>query len=325
VNFRDSIATAPGSPVSCKYTSVEKLRLFLPCIRQKILPEQNLFAGPFAGELGWELMQWQGFVRSRRPHYQQVHVLTYPGRNYLYDGCHVHNHEIDLKSAGYGYGLLGPGQARAMVEAKASEIGLKNYDAFDPSLLCTRYHKAFWKQEFRLFEEPPVASTPYDIVFHFRAVRKEGPDHAKNYSPALADELVKRCKDRGISVACIGHPSYSYCPADCDDHRSVDLRETVAAISSAHAVAGENSGPMHLANLCGKPTILWAQDQWRIDYSLRWNPFRVPIYIAANTTCQPSPELVSDTIFNALGDLQQKSDGFKVPVYTFPARPIAPY
>lgn len=270
-------------------------------------------------------MQWQGFVRSRRPHYQQVHVLTYPGRNYLYEGCHVHNHEIDLKSAGYGYGLLRPGEARAMVEAKASEIGLKYYDAFDPSLLCTRYHKALWKQEFRLFEEPPVTPAPYDIVFHFRAVRKEGPDHAKNYSPALADELVKRCKDRGISVACIGHPRYSYCPADCDDHRNVDLRETVAVISSAHAVAGENSGPMHLANLCGKPTILWAQDQWRIDYSLRWNPFRVPIYIAANITCQPSPELVCDKIADALGDLQRKSDGFKVPVYTFPARSIALY
>jgi ADP-heptose:LPS heptosyltransferase len=275
------------------------------------------------GEFGWELMQWQGFVRARRSYYEQVHVLTYPGRKYLYESCHVHEHEIDIKSAGYQYGLLSPDRARQMVERKASEVGLKDYDVFHTSLVATRYHKAFWKQDFRLFEEPPLVSTSYDIVFHFRALRKEGHDQDKNYPPALADELVKRCLDRGISVACIGHPHYSYCPPDCEDYRSVELRQTVVAISSAHAVAGENSGPMHLANLCGKPTIVWAQDQWRIDYSLRWNPFRVPIYIATNTMCRPAPELVCSAIVRALEDLRQKSGGFKVPLYTLPAQPIA--
>ena len=270
-------------------------------------------------------MHWQGYVRARRPYYRQVHVLTFPGRDYLYEGCQVHQHEIDLRHAGYGYGMLDARQARQMAEAKASEIGLKDYDVFDTSLLCTRYHKALWGQTFRLFEEPPLAPKPYDIAFHFRAVQKEGPDHAKNYPPALADALARKCMERGVSVTCIGHPEYSYCPPDCDDHRSVDLRQTVSAISSARAVAGENSGPMHLANLCGKPTILWAQDSWRIDYSLRWNPFQVPIYVATDTTCQPAPELVCEKIIDALQDLRQRSDGFRKPIYSFPAHPIAHY
>jgi hypothetical protein len=325
MSSQQSSAIGPPPAASYKYTSGEKLRLFLPCIRQKILPRRNLFAGPFAGEFGWELMQWQGFVRSRRPSYKEVHVLTYPGREYLYEGCDVHAHQIDLKSAGYGYGLLDPRTGRQMVEAKASKIGLEDYDVFDTSLLCTRYHKALWKQKFRLFEEPPLTPTPYDVVFHFRAVRKEGPDHAKNYSPALADELVKRCLDRDLSVACIGHPEYSYCPMECEDYRSLDLRKTVAAISSARAVAGENSGPMHLANLCGKPTILWAQDQWRIDYSLRWNPFCVPIYVATNTSCQPAPKFVCEVIVKSLEDLRKRSSGFKVAIYSLPAQQIAGY
>jgi ADP-heptose:LPS heptosyltransferase len=101
------------------------------------------------------------------------------------------------------------------------------------------------------------------------------------------------------------------------------LRQTVAAISSIRAVAGENSGPMHLANLCGKPTVLWAQDQWRIDYSLRWNPFRVPIYIAANDTHQPPPEVIAETIARALEDLRHKTENFSRPAYTLPAQPIA--
>src|SRR5437879_4401140 len=113
------------------YSTIEKLRLFLPCIRQKMAPRRNLFAGPYAGEFGYELMQWQGFVRARRRCYEQVHVLTYPGRDYLYEGCAVHYHNIDLKQAGYWYGRLSPARAQEMARTKANEIGLKDYDIFD--------------------------------------------------------------------------------------------------------------------------------------------------------------------------------------------------
>jgi hypothetical protein len=80
---------------------------------------------------------------------------------------------------------------------------------------------------------------------------------------------------------------------------------------------------MHLANLCGKPTIIWAKDEWRIDYSLRWNPFRVPIYVAANNSAQPAPTLIADAIVSALQDQRQKSQDFTLPLHTFPAQPIA--
>jgi len=319
-------SSLPAIPkdVTYLYRPAEKLRLFLPCLGQKLLPKRNLFAGPFVGEFGYELMQWQGFIRARRPHYEQVHVLTYPGRDYLYEGCRVHHHEVDLKAAGYWYGRLGPAETHRLAAAKAAEIGLKDYDIFDTSLLCTRYHKMlFWRQEFRLLEEPMVTWEPRDVAFHFRAVQKQGPDHAKNYNPSLADELAWLCLKQGLSVMCVGHPDYAYCAKGCDDWRRTDLRESVAAICSARVLAGENSGATHLANLCGRPTVLWANDQWRIDYSLRWNPFRVPIYTAANDTCQPAPERVAHAIVDALNDLKKRTRNFQVSCYTLPAQPIA--
>jgi len=270
-------------------------------------------------------MQWQSYVRARRPHYDQVHVLTYPGRDYMYEDCKVHYHAISLQGAGFCYGRLHRREARRMARALGDKSGLKNYDILDPSLLCTRHHKrVLGPPDFRLFQEPPLTPKLVDIAFHFRAVVKLGPDQEnKNYSPALADQLAAECLNRGLSVCCIGHPEYSYCPPGCADYRSVDLRSTVAAVCSARAVAGENSGPMHLANLCGKPTIIWAKDQGRIDYSLRWNPFRVPIYVAANDTVQPAPALVADAIVSALQDLRHRSQDFNVPLHTFPAQPIA--
>jgi hypothetical protein len=307
------------------YGSVEKLGLAFSCLRQNLHPKRNLFAGPYAGEFGYELMQWQAFVRARRRHYEQVHVLTYPGRDYLYEGCTVHYHDIDLKNAGYWYGRLNPREARRMAHAKAAEIGLRDYDIFETSLLCTRYHKMlFWRQEFRLFEEPIVTPEIRDVAFHFRAVQKKGPDQVKNYDPSLADELAGLCRKQGLSVICVGHPDYAYCAKGCEDWRRINLRESVAAICSARILAGENSGATHLANLCGRPTILWANDQWRIDYSLRWNPFRVPIYIAANDTCQPEPAKVCRTIIESLNDLRAKTADFTRPACQLPPVQISP-
>ena len=305
------------------YTASEKIRFALPCLRQKFRPRRNLLAGPYAGEFGYELMQWQGFVRARRKHYQEVHVLTYPGRDYLYEGCRVHYHDVDLKKAGYWYGDITPTQMRQMADAKAAEIGLKDYDIFDTSLLCTRYHRGlFWKQEFRLLEEPPLVQKPYDLVFHFRSVQKVGPDPLKNYPPELADELARQCMDRGLSVACVGHPQYSYCPKGCVDHRHADLRQTVAAISSARLGVGEASGGMHIVNACGRPTLIWGDGQWRIDPALRWNPFRVPIYVVTNSEWQPTPEKVCEAIARALADLRARTGDFSRPIYTLPAQPI---
>ena len=327
-SIHQSITQAPSSPPATVaaaspayiYSTAEKARLAFTCVRQRWFPRRNLFVGPYAGEFGPELMQFQGYVRARRRYYKEVHVLTYPGREYLYEGCHVHAHDINLKNAGYWYGRLSPAEAAAMANAKAAELGLDNYDIFNTSLLCTQYHKRlFWRQEFRLLEEPPLVERPYDIVFHFRAVRKAGPDPLKNYPPALADELAQRCIDRRLSVACVGHPDYSYCAAGCDDHRYADLRKTVAAISSARAGVGEASGGMHLVNACGRPSIIWGDGQWRIDPALRWNPFRVPIYVVTNEAWQPAPERVCGSVENALEDLRSRTAGFTRPAYRLPA------
>jgi hypothetical protein len=307
-----------------RYSTQEKLSSIAASLRQRLRPARTLIAGPFAGEFGVELMLWQGFVRAHRRAYAETHVLTYPGRAYLYEGCQTHAHDIDLKSAGYGYGLLSPEKANSLANELAEKLGLRDVDIFHPALLCTRYHRTWlWQQDFRLLEEPPLLGKIFDIAFHFRAVRKTGPDQAKNYTPESAQKLVSLCLARGWSVACIGHPDYAICPEGAEDLRRIDLAEGIRAIHTARLVAGENSGPMHLANLCGKPTLLWAHDPWRINYSLRWNPFRVPQFVVTDSTSQPEAEDVVRTALDALDSLRRQTDNFTRPCYTFPARPIA--
>jgi hypothetical protein len=104
------------------YSHAEKLWLLGVGLGQRLHSRRNLFAGPFAGEFGYELMQWQAYVRARRPHYEAVHVLTYPGRDYMYESCHVNHHNIRLDQAGYGYGRMNLWQACKVAHAKSAEI-----------------------------------------------------------------------------------------------------------------------------------------------------------------------------------------------------------
>ena len=282
----------------------------------RFFPRRILVAGPYVGEFGHELMEWQAWVCSQVPRYWEVHVITYPGRTALYPGCQVHEHEFTLEKAGYRHGRFSPAELKAMAKKKAVELGLKDYDILTAHHLCTRYHQRYiLPTKFELLRKDPVGGHYRDVAFHFRWVKKEGPDQTRNYPLELCDQVAAICQKRGHSVCCIGHPRYSYCPPGVEDLRNEDLETSMAAISSARLLAGELSGPMHLAQLCGVPILIWADGQWRLNTCEYWNVFHVPTFIVANDTHRPEVDLVVETIDRALEVLGQLTANFTKPSY----------
>jgi hypothetical protein len=310
---------AAGRQASHQFTLAEKIAGALQDLRLRLFPRRILLAGPYVGEFGHELMDWQPWVRAQIPRHDEVHVITYPGRDFLYPGCRVHYHDVPLEKAGYRFGRLSPRELDAMARQQAAELGLENYDVLTALNICTSYHRKYLlPARFELLGQPPRAEDIRDLAFHFRHVQKEGPDQTRNYPTEMCDRVVADCRAAGLSFFCIGHPRYAYCPAGVEDRRSEDLAASVAAICSARLLAGELSGPMHLAQLCGTPILIWADGQWRLDDCQRWNVFKVPTYIVANDTFQPPPERVAREITGALADLRQRTDGFRRPSYTLP-------
>jgi hypothetical protein len=283
----------------------------------RFFPRRILVAGPYVGEFGHELMEWQAWVRAQVPRHREVHVITFPGRAALYPGCHVHTHDFPLEKAGYRHGRFSPPELKSMARAKAEELGLKDYDILTAGHLCTRYHQRFiLPAKFELLRQAPLGGRYRDVAFHFRWVKKEGPDQTRNYPLELCDQVAALCRKRGYSVCCIGHPRYSYCPAGVEDLRSEDLATSITAISSARLLAGELSGPMHLAQLCGVPILIWADGQWRLDTCEYWNVFRVPTFIVANDTHRPDTGRVVEMVDRAVRELRQRTDNFAKPCYT---------
>jgi hypothetical protein len=312
-------ALKAGRAAAYQFTPGDKIAGALDDLRLRFFPRRILVAGPYVGEFGHELMDWQPWVRAQIARHDEVHVITYPGRDYLYPGCQVHYHDMQLETAGYKHGRFNPAQLEEMARKKAAELGLKNYDLMTARNVCTSYHQRFLlPAKFELLGQPPAAEKIRDIAFHFRQVKKDGPDQSRNYPLELCDRVVDLCRAQGLSFFCVGHPRYSYCPDGVEDRRSEDLATSVAAICSARLLAGELSGPMHLAQLCGGPILIWAPGQWRLDNCERWNVFRVPTYIVTNEVQFPEPEIVAKKIAEAMADLRQRTDNFSKPAYTLP-------
>jgi hypothetical protein len=231
----------------------------------------------------------------------------------------MHYHEVALETAGYKHGRFTPAQLAAMARRKAAEIGLKNYDLMTALNICTRFHRRWLlPARYERLGEEPLPTSVCDVAFHFRRVNKEGPDQTRNYPVELCDQLVEFCRACKLKFFCIGHPRYAYCPQGVEDRRTEDLAASVAAIRSARLVAGELSGPMHLAQLSGTAILIWAPGQWRLDNCERWNVFRVPTYIVTNEVRHPAPEEVGQKIIAALADLRQRAPSFSKPSFTLP-------
>jgi hypothetical protein len=286
MSANDILPVYNGSPA-------EQLRTFLSGVRMKLSRRPVLIAGPYAGEFGIEIIKFQSYVRALAPRYDAVHVITYPGRAPLYraENVTVHEHGFDLKTAGYWYGRRSFHELNAYAQDFARRNGIQNYDLFNTSLLCTGWHrKLLWKEAHVPFSsraEPPPGR--YDVIFHFRAINKAGPDASRNYQPQLAEQLAGLCVQSGLRCACIGHPGYSLCAEGCADFRTEDLDCTIAALCAGRLLAGELSGPVHLAVYCARPVVTWAPDPHRIAYAKRHNPFSVDIGTVTDGSTNPAP------------------------------------
>ena len=284
----------------------ERLKSFWEGVRLRFSSKKILIVGPYVGEFGHEIMDFQSYVRWFKRKYREVHVITFPGREPLYRGCVVHSHHYDLITAGYHYGRISHSKIRAEAHEFARTHQIANYDLFSTIHLCTRWHRRLlFRQEHELIAPLKPPRPNQRVVFHFRSIHKVGPDQTRNFRPDLAEEVCRLCRLSGIEVACIGHPKYALSPSGSEDCRTEDLEATVAEIAACRLVVGELSGPLHLAAYVGKPIVIWVPDKWRLGDAFRRNPFNVKVFVVRDNTTNPSPKEVLSTIQSALGVLAQ--------------------
>lgn len=234
---------------------------------------KTLFAGPWLGEFGWELLSWQGFVRAQSRHYERTVVYCPAGREALY---------ADFASQIIPHVFKGTSETdrmkepAVMAEALASARALLPADAdlLAPPLGFQPVHR----QEFVAYgKRKPELET--DILFHPRG-RTFGA--YRNWDTDKWQDLISRLSAAGYRLGCLGVRSAT-APVEGSfaDYRDKPLAETLDVIASARLVLGPSSGPMHLASLCRTPHLVWTDrgrhargHTNRYKYESWWNPLK---------------------------------------------------
>lgn len=253
----------------------------------------KLFAGPWVGEFGWELMMWQALVRSQAHKYDEVVVSSRPGNEYLYS---------DFRTEYIPHDIVGNtdcdfcnGRSYAN---KAEPWRKKGYQVLTP------YRFPWYKGDLSTYNSQKFIKfgkvdeeVSYDIVIHARDTGKCGTSF-RNWSRAKWTKLLSKFPD--AKVCAIGSKDAAWCPDNIQDYRGVSLETASNILASSKCIVGPSSGPMHLASLCGCTHVVLTDKCNRARYTKLWNPHNTKSIVIDQQGWDPSVELVYTNICEVL-------------------------
>jgi hypothetical protein len=241
------------------------------------------------GEFGWELMNWQGYVRSLRGNYDRIIVSCREGSRPLYEdfaheflfhrlqgtaNCHVllgirNRHELER--------VLGaiPAEADHLQPLKYIPSGSQEFIRFGKT-----------REEMKM-----------DLLIHARGRTAMAAE--RNWNPGKWGEFVEGAVRAGLTVGSVGLKDDTLDVDVTADFRGRTLSETMDAIASSRLVVGPSSGPMHLSALCGTPHLVWTDGQTysmgkssRQKYESWWNPLGTSVMVLDEEGFDPPVERV---------------------------------
>lgn len=268
---------------------------------------KTLAAGPFIGEFGYELFDWQGYLRAIAPQFERIIISSRPGHDALYsDFCTEYRPYVSTTPA-----CVGRKNFREALPQAVTQIVFA--DLRDPRIvkLCGGQPFPDIVPKFVKYGvgSPDLA---YDVVFHARAIKIEektklglspymrGLKEARNWPEASWAVLPKLLP--GLRICSIGALDSALAVPGTDDIRGIPLRQLVDVLASSKMTVGPSSGAMHLATLCGCPQVVWFdQDQAAgpaklvSRYKKDWNPFATYVEVIPDTW-NPTTARVADAI-----------------------------
>lgn len=268
-----------------------------------------LVSAPYVGEIGWELMSWQGRVRRAllAGGFDRLVVLGGAGKEAFYADMKPEYIAVDLSMLpGVAYEdrrIAGPegepipasmirSEVEPLVESKTRGLRESGCDVQElwPSYSGTIHPCDRDSQEFIRFERPCAEPRPTPWVVLVQRSRSLG---AANWPTSEWTMLAAMLEARGISTSVYPCESAS----------------AMAAASHCDLAVGQSTGGLHLASLCGCPHVVWSVSEpclwtpWQITnrqrYETFWNPLGTPAQFH-HVDRHPSCEEVLDWVLRGL-------------------------
>lgn len=264
----------------------------------------TLVIGPFVGEFGWEVSEFQGYVRFLSKRFKRTIVISRPENEALYTGCNA-------EFVGYHPGTYNNGYFFCHEVTNPFHFDFPSDSVWlDPSRTGPHFHKYF-RQDFDRFGRRN-RQVGFDVVLHGRNF--SGAKSGNNWQPDSWQMLAQRLLDAGLTVAAIGLPSLSVCPSGVVDCRQEKLQGQMDILASSRLCVGPSSGAIHLALLCACPVLVWTQWNTGVEfggvpnrYVNSWNPLSTSVRVMLTEAMKPSIECVYSEVQKTLNILNTRS------------------
>jgi hypothetical protein len=265
--------------------------------------QDTLFVGPWLGEFGWELMNWQAWARKVSASYAKTIVCARESSRALYE---------DFYDEFIPHSLTATGNCHVGFDvqpASALEELCKRIPQQADHLIPRRYVPRFEQEFVRL----GIARTEdaVDVVIHARG-REFVAD--RNWSLEEWQALCGSLLDRGLRIAAVGLRSATLPVEGVEDRRDISLQNTMDCMASSRLVIGPSSGPLHLASLCGTSHLVWTDRRTygmgktsREKYESWWNPLETPVQVVAEYGFRPPVEVIRDQVLQALDSTRESN------------------
>lgn len=243
-------------------------------------------AGPWIGELGWELFCWSNFLRAWKQDHPSAHlvVICPQGHRVLYSdfASQILEHTMPVcETDMFNNTAIDPSEITHWLELARSTCPSDSIPVVIPH---DSFKGRWWLEHCNHLPTYTKlgragTSSPFDVVMHVRQTDKCGTGY-RNWPVESAQEVATWLRDLGLCVAAIGRNDSSFCPVGVFDQRGIDLSRTADLLASTSVFVGSQSGPTHLAALCGTPTVTWQtceEHAQRVLY--HWNPFDVEVLV----------------------------------------------
>jgi len=258
----------------------------------------NLMVEPFFGEFGWQLMRWQGYVRSEAKKYKKVVVCCETGYEYLYQ---------DITSEIWHYDKP-KGMVRDMCRGlfKDREVSLcDGWGISDPkptihnsNILCP----GKWLSN-------PYCELTQEFIRFGRSVQRLNIVlfHARNaqysYRNWPLSKWIELNNKINVETASVGTRTESLYIPGTTDLRGIPLNQLADLMRKSAVLVTPSSGIAHFASLCELPHVVWSDSRrWAMGltneyrYKVAWNPFHTHCTFITHEQWQPDVESVYQAI-----------------------------
>lgn len=257
---------------------------------------KTLFAGPWVGEFGYELFEWQGYLRQMKDQYGKIIISSQPGHEILYkDFCDDYIPYqsdvvlcVDRRNGKTSYN-------KELEDKVKCDVRIYGTSHLNGKARYVIYGNK--KDELK-----------YDIIIHARHINAPkvkvggsdmGEKNLRNYPQDKWEELVDRFINDGLKVCSIGAPEAAMHIKGTDDKRGIPLEQLADLCRSSRLTIGPSSGPMHFASLCNCPHFVWSYPGNKRRYLEQWNPHKTPVYFYDKENWHPKV----DNLYRLIKDI----------------------